>query len=594
MNNVIDFKKQIESDIREYQEKYSNYMKNINKDEWAFNFWVLDKFFYIDENEIDNYIIDYSDKGIDCYYFYEETKELYLIQNKYFSNSTLTGNYLNDDVFSRSINLLKSNTYTRSPELQKIYNENKNNSNFKVIIQIYVTNDIRDKSVAPAIDNFNSQNSASNISAEVYYLSDIYYRYYNEEPINHQAFDYTLKRINKETTLNINSDVLNSNIDSTYMIVSVIDIYEMVKESYNQNYNLVRNNIRDYMGKTTFNKYIAETLENEDERSNFLYYNNGITIICDEMSTGYLLDRGKYRLVNPQVVNGCQTVNTIYDTLSMIGDINEIKKRFSNCYVMTKILIIDNDNKRELYQNIVTYNNSQNAIRRTDFEAIKPRFLRLRSEYKKKGFLLCVRPSDKYQFSKEFKQPTILFSRAEKFLNQFGLNFTKTVDFTIPLDKFLQVILAYKTSSVQAVQKKSSLLKPESPLYQEVCEFILNDDSTNNDLLLLYLLYLRSEKEKKKSEDGRFPVAFFLIDGFSRFDCQGGKKSIDSVLNSAEKVNEIINLYTEVTKEYYNYFKELNDQNDYNTMIKTEINYDVFSKIYRDVKSKLEKEKVAN
>lgn len=84
MNKYDDFKNQIDSDIKEYQEKYTGVMSNIDKPEWAFNFWILDKFFYIDENDIEQYIIDYNDKGIDCYYFYEDTKELYLIQNKYY------------------------------------------------------------------------------------------------------------------------------------------------------------------------------------------------------------------------------------------------------------------------------------------------------------------------------------------------------------------------------------------------------------------------------------------------------------------------------------------------------------------------------
>lgn len=49
---MADFKKQIEEDIKEYQEKYGRTLSDINKDEWAFNFWVLDKFFYEDEELI--------------------------------------------------------------------------------------------------------------------------------------------------------------------------------------------------------------------------------------------------------------------------------------------------------------------------------------------------------------------------------------------------------------------------------------------------------------------------------------------------------------------------------------------------------------
>ncbi|WP_185966666.1 hypothetical protein [Clostridium sp. HBUAS56017] len=45
----------------------------------AFNYWVLDKFFYEEEELIEGKIIDYNDMGIDAFEFYEETKDLYLI-----------------------------------------------------------------------------------------------------------------------------------------------------------------------------------------------------------------------------------------------------------------------------------------------------------------------------------------------------------------------------------------------------------------------------------------------------------------------------------------------------------------------------------
>jgi hypothetical protein len=62
---MADFKKQIEEDIKAYQEKYGSTMHDIKKDEWAFNFWILDKFFYEDEELIVDKITDYKDYGID-------------------------------------------------------------------------------------------------------------------------------------------------------------------------------------------------------------------------------------------------------------------------------------------------------------------------------------------------------------------------------------------------------------------------------------------------------------------------------------------------------------------------------------------------
>lgn len=592
MGSTNDFKKQIDSDISEYQEKYGEYVPNIKKNEWAFNFWILDKFFYIDELEIQDYIVDYRDKGIDCYYYYEDTRELYLIQNKYYNTTKLTGSYLEDDVYSRSINLLKNNSYTRSKKLQQIYNENKNKKDFKVYIEIYVTNNTVDSSAIKAAKKFNEQYNSSNIFTKIYYLDDIYKKFYHENADNHQTFNYILKRINRKATLEVDSQLLNldSNIDSRYMILSVIDIYEMIKASKDSNYDLVKENVRDYAGPTAYNKDIAETLNSDEDRSNFLYYNNGITIICDKFSNASLINSGKYKLINPQIVNGCQTVNTIYDVLSMIGDEREIKRKYNNCFVMAKILIIDDPNKKQLYKNIVTYNNNQNAINKKDFEAITPKYLRLREQYEKKGFLLCVRPSDKYQFSNKYTQVTPLKTRARDYLEMFRLNFDTKKQFLIPLDKFLQIILAYTMGSCNAYQKKSNLLKPETPIYQTVTNFIL-EESINTDLLLLYLLYSKSEQTKKASKDNRFPVSYMLIDGFSRFECQGGKISIAEALSSQEKIDEVIKIYTKVTKKYYEYFKTLDSSNEYNDMAKSEINYTKFKEIYNDVLSEMKEKK---
>ena len=79
---MTSFKSQIESDIAEYKEAHPN-ITNMHKDEWAFNYWVLDKLFFEDEEIIESKIIDYSDYGTDAYEFYEDTKDIYLIQNKF-------------------------------------------------------------------------------------------------------------------------------------------------------------------------------------------------------------------------------------------------------------------------------------------------------------------------------------------------------------------------------------------------------------------------------------------------------------------------------------------------------------------------------
>ena len=52
-----NFKKQIKEDIEKYQEDLY-FISNIKKDEWAFNYWILDKLFYEEKELIEEKIIE--------------------------------------------------------------------------------------------------------------------------------------------------------------------------------------------------------------------------------------------------------------------------------------------------------------------------------------------------------------------------------------------------------------------------------------------------------------------------------------------------------------------------------------------------------
>ena len=46
--------------------------------------------------------------SIDCYEIYEDTKDIYLIQNKYYNDNTkITAEYVKNDFLLRGINALK-------------------------------------------------------------------------------------------------------------------------------------------------------------------------------------------------------------------------------------------------------------------------------------------------------------------------------------------------------------------------------------------------------------------------------------------------------------------------------------------------------
>lgn len=583
---MFDFKKQIEEDIREYQQRFP-YVSNINKDEWAFNYWVLDKLFYEDEELIEEKIIDYHDMGIDAYEIYEDTKDIYLIQNKYYSNSTsITAEYVKNDFLLRAITALENGTYKKSEELQNVFTKYQDHADFTVYIQLFVTNNIHCKEADEYIKRFNVEHPK--YRAAIFYLDDIAEKYYGEIKQVKKNITVKIQSVNKGTILNINTEdyKLENVIDARYVLAPVVSVYRLYRDAIEKGYPIFDKNIREYLGNRGVNKNMYATLLDCDDRKNFFYYNNGVTVICDSMGkintqpSTYNMN-AYFEITNPQIVNGCQTVNTIYEALKNI-DPAQLEKEYKDTFVMLKILEIDQGDTYEdtLYKNIVRFNNSQNPIDEKTFVANTDIFVRLQREFEEKGFLLLIKQSDKNRFTEKYRVTTKLKELADERIKRFGLEAIKKVSDTyIPLEKFLQVINAYVAGGHVAYMKKSNMLKFGSEQYNIAIEFIKSGSVTNDVMLDLFMLYKRAEQAKKEKKDSRAPIPYYLIDAFARYECTD--RTIEKIvegLNNNEKVERIINLYTAVTKAYCSeYLKKYGI--DYNKMIKRSVDYNILDSL---------------
>lgn len=584
-----DFRTQIREDIKEYQLRYPN-ISNIEKDEWAFNYWILDKFFYEDEELIEDKIIDYNDMGVDAYEIYEDTKELYLIQNKYYNDSSkLSAEYVKNDFLLRPITALENGTYRKSVEVQDFFSKYKKHDDFTVYLQIYVTNNNRCDDAEEYVKKFNTGHPK--YRASIFYLDDIKEKYYGDIKQNKQNLEVQIHSVNKGTILNINTDdyKLENVLDAKYVFTPVSSIFRLYRDSIEKNYPIFDMNIREYLGNKGVNKKIYETLLDPEDRKNFFYYNNGITMICDKMSSVETRSFGNninavFNVKNPQIVNGCQTVNSIYEALKNV-DPRELEQNYKDTFVMLKILQINRENEYEeiLYKNIVTYNNSQNSIDEKTFVANNSTFNRLKTEFESKGFLLLIKQSDKNSYSTQYKNLTKLKEKNHERLEKFGLNsLNKVTDFFVPLEKLLQVVIAFALGGYDAYTKKSNLLKDTTKQYQTAIDFIKDDSITTDSLIDLYLLYKKADLCKSNSEENRFPIPYYLIDGFAKYECNERiSNQISKQLSDLQSIENIIKLYTAVTKAYT---RDINETNiiDYNKMIKQPVNYKSLGK-QRDI-----------
>lgn len=129
----------------------------------------------------------------------------------------------------------------------------------------------------------------------------------------------------------------------------------------------LKDNVRSYLGLTNYNKNIKETLNNDV--NNFFYYNNGVTIICNQINAIEIKTNKIYsiELRDIQIVNGGQTISTLFKIVED-QDIEDLLYKFKNTYILVRVFNISNNN--ELRLKIAQYTNSQNSIDNIDLKSV--------------------------------------------------------------------------------------------------------------------------------------------------------------------------------------------------------------------------------
>jgi hypothetical protein len=131
----------------------------------------------------------------------------------------------------------------------------------------------------------------------------------------------------------------------------------LVKEDGSLRRSLFNDNVRDYLGnKGSVNSEMEKTLSEEPDM--FLLCNNGITIVC----TDFEQIRDKLvKIENPQIVNGCQTSNSIYNFFS--------SDKITSVQILVRLICTDD---LAITNKIVRGTNKQNQVLDEAFEATKP------------------------------------------------------------------------------------------------------------------------------------------------------------------------------------------------------------------------------
>ena len=173
-------------------------------------------------------------------------------------------------------------------------------------------------------------------------------------------------------TTDVNNTPIQEKIGKHRTLVLILSSDQLVKMRREYKYQIFEKNVRYNLGSNRINKRIIDSAKSS--KHNFYFFNNGITIT----SNRFKLNGNKIRIEHPQIINGAQTVESIYKAfqdeeeqkkriynLKVDDAFEQVIKTYKDLKVLVRIIQIDNEDT-EFSENVIWNNNSQNSVKLRD------------------------------------------------------------------------------------------------------------------------------------------------------------------------------------------------------------------------------------
>jgi hypothetical protein len=324
----------------------------------------------------------FDDNGIDAVFFDEEGRNLWIIQSKYIADGN--GGIDNGDIekYCKGIKRLINSEFDKFNDKiknrQDEISEALENPNVKIQIVIaYTGKQLSTHNKGSIEELLDEQNDTDELLLFT---------------------DFNLDKAYKGLEIGMSStpiseDIMISNwghveepLKSYYGLMSGADLGAWWHK-YGK--RLFTENIRSFLGSSSVNDEITNTIKNEPE--NFIYFNNGITILCESIKKkpigGSDKSSGSFSCTGISIVNGAQTLGTIGSLFeSNIDDLNKIK-------VFVKFISLEEANK-DIGNRITVATNTQNKVDKKDFVSLDPEQHRIKIELQMEGITYHYKRSD--------------------------------------------------------------------------------------------------------------------------------------------------------------------------------------------------------
>lgn len=356
----------------------------------------------ITDTEFNSTFFDVNDvdEGIDAVCFDEQEHVIALFNFKY-------RNKYNDDkeqsknellVTSKFLNALKQEDTTHLKGKLKKYadkiNEYNDSDDIWTTVLYYVSNESK---------------TLSSLDPNIKQLSDTYGIDIEMKGLNELVDMTSLHPRNIDASLVLNRDAVMSftetSLASARSYIVRLPLTELIRitcdnATLRNEYNLedenvlyktnvdirvLFDNVRGFILQSKYNKNIETTLDSEPTK--FFFYNNGITIVAESISSLEINSGKKVKLEisNFQVLNGGQTLRTIHNYNKK--NKNNIVEKLSGAEVLVRMLNITDD---ALKGRIGEYTNSQNSINERDLKSLRPEQVKL-EDYLRSNKILYIR-----------------------------------------------------------------------------------------------------------------------------------------------------------------------------------------------------------
>lgn len=175
-----------------------------------------------------------------------------------------------------------------------------------------------------------------------------------------------------ETTISMVSTIVDG--EPVRAAVATLDGRKLGDVVWRLKPSIFHANVRYSLGhRNKINKGISETVKSASARSSFWLFNNGITVVCEELVVDH--DSGVVHATNPQIVNGAQTSSSLADLRASVapGEVS-VQARFIE-------IVPSRKEAPELVRNISQFTNSQSPVKVADLRSNEPRHTVLQSMF---------------------------------------------------------------------------------------------------------------------------------------------------------------------------------------------------------------------